>query len=167
MSPHAIILQMKRMLTNLDAWLVKADALAAAKKFEPTVLLESRLAPDMFPLMRQIQTACDHAKFAAARTTAKDPPAHPDTEKTMAEAHARIATVIKYLDGFSAKDFEGIETRKIALPRWEGRSMTAPDYLLQHALPNFFFHVTTAYAILRHNGLDVGKKDYLGAIDQR
>jgi hypothetical protein len=158
----AIVLQMKKMLKNLDGCLDKAATFAETKKFDPEVLLQSRLAPDMFPLMRQIQSACDHAKFAAARSSGKEPPSHPDTEKTLADAKKRIATVLQYLDGFSAKDFEGMDSRKVSLPRWEGKSMAATEYFLEVSLPNFFFHVTTAYAILRHNGVELGKRDYLG-----
>jgi len=162
MSTYAIILEMKQMLRNLDGCLEKAAAHAAAKKFDMQVLLQSRLAPDMFPLIGQIQSACDQAKFGAARTSGKEPPSHPDTEVTLADARKRIATVVSYLDGYSENDFKGVDTRTISLPRWEGKSMRAMDYLLQHSVPNFFFHVTTAYAILRHNGVDVGKRDYIG-----
>jgi len=164
MSIHAIVVQMKKMLLNLDACLEKATAHATAKKFEPQVLLQSRLAPDMFPLMRQIQSACDQAKYTAARTAGKDPPSHPDTEQTMDEARKRIETVIAYLDGFTAKDFEGSDARKITHPRWEGRSMTGLAYVLENTQPNFYFHVTMAYAILRHNGVEIGKRDYLGKL---
>jgi uncharacterized protein len=167
MSIHLIVLEMKKLLKSLDGCLEKGVAYATAKKFEPTVLLQSRLAPDMFPLMRQIQAACDQAKYAAARTTGKEAPSHADDEQTMEQARARIAKVIAYLDGFSAGDFEGVEGRKVALPRWEGKSMTAVEYLIEHSMPNFFFHLTTAYAILRHNGVDVGKRDYLGPMPLR
>jgi uncharacterized protein len=158
------ILQVKKLLQNLDGWLTKAEAHATQKKFDPNVLLDSRLSPDMFPFVRQIQSACDSAKFAAARTAGKEPPSHPDTEKTMEDLHKRVAAVIAYLDGFKASDFEGSDDRKISLPRWEGKSMTATDYFLEHAIPNFFFHITMTYALLRHNGVDVGKRDYLGQL---
>jgi uncharacterized protein len=164
---HTMVLEMKKLLRSLDACLEKGVAYADAKKFAPEVLLESRLAPDMFPLMRQIQATCDQAKYAAARATGKQPPSHPDDEKTMADARKRIATVVAYLDTFSAADFHGIEQRTVSLPRWEGKSMTAADYFVEHATPNFFFHLTTAYAILRHNGIDVGKRDYLGALTMK
>jgi len=161
---HAIVLEMKKMLGNLGACLEKASAYAAVKKFDPSVLLQSRLAPDMFSLMRQIQAACDQAKYTAARAAGKDPPSHPDNEQTMEDARKRIATVIAYLDSFAAKDFEGAETRKITLPRWEGKSMTGESYVMENMLPNFFFHVTMAYGILRHNGVDVGKRDFVGQL---
>jgi hypothetical protein len=167
MSLYMIVLEMKKLLGGLDTCLEKAVAHAATKKFDPNVLLQSRLAPDMFPLIRQIQAACDQAKYAASRTAGKDSPSHPDTEQTIDEARKRIATVISYLGEFSASDFDGVEARTVSLPRWEGKSMTATNYFVEHALPNFFFHYTTAYAILRHNGIDVGKRDYLGAITFR
>jgi hypothetical protein len=167
MVPYVLVLEMKKLLMNVDLWLDKAKTHAAAKNFDANLLLQCRLAPDMFPLVRQVQAACDSAKFAAARTAGKEPPSHPDTEQTFEELRARIATVVSYLDGFHASDFDGADARKVSLPRWEGKSMTAADYLVEHAVPNFFFHLTTAYAILRHNGVDVGKRDYLGALTLR
>ncbi len=164
---HTMVHEMRKLLGNLDACLEKGVAYADAKKFDPEVLLQSRIAPDMFPLMRQIQAACDSAKFAAARATGKHPPSHPDDEKTMADARKRIAAVVAYLDTFTSADFHGIETRTVSLPRWEGKSMTATDYFVEHATPNFFFHLTTAYDILRHNGVDVGKRDFLGALTMK
>jgi hypothetical protein len=164
MSLHLLVLEMKKLLASLDHCLGKAVTHAQAKKFDPEVLLQARLAPDMFPLLRQIQVACDQAKFAAARGAGKEPPAHPDDEKTIADCRKRIATVIAYLDGFSAADFAGAETRTVSLPRWEGKSMTAVEYVIENAMPNFFFHVVTAYDLLRHNGCEVGKRDYLGPL---
>jgi uncharacterized protein len=164
---YTIVLEMKKLLRGIDGWLDKAIAFAATKKFDPNTLLQSRLAPDMFPLVRQIQAVCDQAKFAAARTAGKEPPSHPDTEQTIDELRKRIATVVSYLDEFSARDFEGADDRVIALPRWEGKSLTATNYLVEHVMPNFFFHLTTTYAILRHNGVDIGKRDFLGALTWR
>src|SRR5262249_47327488 len=151
-------------LGNLDRCLDKTVQHATAKKFDVDTLLHVRLAPDMLPFSFQIQAACDQAKFAAARASGKDVPSHPDTEKTVAELKARIAKVISFLDTFTAADFDGTDARKIALPRWEGKSMTATDYVVEHAMPNFFFHVTTAYDIMRHNGVDLGKRDFLGQL---
>ncbi|HXX66640.1 MAG TPA: DUF1993 domain-containing protein [Polyangiaceae bacterium] len=164
---HATILEMKKLLHNLDGWLEKAASTAAAKKFDVNVLLQCRLSPDMFPLLRQIQVACDHAKFAAARAAGKEAPKHPDNEQTVDEARKRIATVVSYLDSFTKSDFEAAATRTVTLPLWEGKSMHATDYLVEYALPNFFFHLTTAYALLRHNGVDVGKRDYIGSLSLR
>jgi hypothetical protein len=164
---YTMVLEMKKLLKNVDAWLDKAKAHATAKGFDVNVLLQSRLSPDMFPLVRQLQATCDQAKFGAARAAGKDPPSHPDTEQTIDEVRARIAAVASYLDGFQASDFDGADARKVSLPRWEGKSMTGTDYFVEHAVPNFFFHLTTSYAILRHNGVDVGKRDYLGAMSMR
>jgi hypothetical protein len=167
MTTYAIVLETRKLLQNLDGWLQKATAFAETRKVDPNVLLQSRLAPDMLPLLFQIQAACDQAKYGASRTAGKEPPSHPDTEKTMDDARKRIATVVEYLGTFTKADFDRVEARTIRLPRWEGKAMTATDYLVEHALPNFFFHLTTAYALIRHAGVDVGKKDYLGALSIR
>lgn len=164
---YSLVLEMKKLLKNVDAWLDKAKAHATAKGYDVNVLLQCRLSPDMFPLARQIQAACDAAKFAAARSAGKEAPSHPDTEQTVDEIRARLATIVAYLDGFQTKDFEGADSLKVSLPRWEGKWMTGTDYFVEHALPNFFFHLTTSYAILRHNGVDVGKRDFLGAMTMR
>ena len=154
--------QMHKMLGQLDVWLVKATEHAQKKNFDPNVFLSCRLIADQFPLSRQIQAACDASKLAAARLSGQEAPKHPDTEQTIDELRARIASVRKYLDGFSAKDFDA--SRLVTQPRWEGKSMKGGDYFLEHALSNFFFHVTHTYAILRHNGVELGKRDYLGPL---
>ncbi len=161
------VTQMKKMLGQLDKWLEKAAAVAQTKKFDTTVYLSLRLAPDQFAFARQVQTACDTAKLVAARLTGKEAPSHPDTEQTLDELRARVGAVVTYLEGFSAKDFEGAATRVITQPRWEGKVMSGADYFIEHGVPNFFFHLTHAYAILRHNGVDLGKRDYLGPLSQR
>jgi hypothetical protein len=160
------IKQMKKHLGQLDKWLETAGTLAETKKFDAKNFMGLRLAVDQFPFSRQVQVVCDAAKTAAARLSGKDVPSHPDTEQTLEELRARIKAVIAYLDTFTAKDFEGAESRTITQPRWEGKTMTGADYFLEHALPNFYFHLTTAYAILRHNGVGLGKRDYLGALTQ-
>jgi hypothetical protein len=160
------VTQMKKMLGQLDNWLEKAVAFAQTKKFDTTVYLTLRLAPDQFAFARQVQTACDTAKLVAARLTGKEAPSHPDTEQTLDELRARVRAAIAYLEGFSAKDFDGAASRVITQARWEGKVMSGTDYFLEHGLPNFFFHLTLAYAILRHNGVDVGKRDYLGPLSQ-
>ena len=159
--------QMKKMLKNLDKWLEMAAAHAQKKSFDPNVLLTERLAPDQFAFARQVQSACDTPKIAAARLAGKEWPSNADDEKTLDELRARIATTLKYLDGFGAKDFDGAETRTITNPRWEGKTMIGRDYFQEHSVPNFYFHLVHAYAILRHNGVDVGKKDYLGGLSLR
>jgi hypothetical protein len=167
MSLYPIVLEMKKLLGNMGGWLDKAEAHASAKGYDPNLLLQARLAPDMFPLVRQFQNACDNAKFAAAFSSGKEPPSHPDTELTFAEVRARLAAVIDYLGTFTARDFEGSDARSVKRPRWEGKSMSGTDYFLEQAMPNFFFHLTMAYALLRHNGVDLGKRDYIGKLSFR
>jgi uncharacterized protein len=156
--------QYSKMLKNLDGCLDKAVAHATAKKFEVDTLLQARLAPDQFPLVRQIQSACDSAKFSAAYLSGKDAPANPDTEQTLAEIKARIASTRAFLETVKASDLAGGEERKVAPKRLQGKWFRGDQHLVQMALPNFYFHVTTAYAILRHNGVDVGKADFLGTL---
>jgi hypothetical protein len=163
----AIIGQLKKELGQLDKWLDSAAAFAKEKSFEPNLFLGFRLAPDQFAFARQVQTACDTAKLAAARLTGKEAPKHADTEQTLDELHARVQSVIAYLGTFTDKDFEGAATRSVTQPRWEGKTMSGADYFQEHALPNFFFHLTHAYALLRHNGVEIGKRDYLGPLSQR
>jgi uncharacterized protein len=161
------IRQMKRMLTNTEKWLDAATAFAQKKSFDPNVFLTFRLAPDQFAFVRQVQSSCDTAKFAAARLTGKEPPKHADDEQTIDALKARIRSTVSWLEGITAKDFEGAETRVITNPRWEGKVMSGADYFHEHAIPNFYFHVTHTFAILRHNGVDIGKKDYLGALTMK
>jgi hypothetical protein len=158
------VTQFSKMLQNLSQLLDKAAAYCSAKKIEPEVLLSTRLAPDQFHLMRQIQVACDTAKIGVARVTGKEAPAHPDNEVTLADAKARIDKVIAYLQTYSDKDFAGAAERHVSQPRWAGKYLTGHEFAVQHMIPNFYFHVTTAYAILRANGVDLGKRDYLGAM---
>jgi uncharacterized protein len=167
MSIYVLVTEMKKLLRSLDGCIDKAVAYAATKKFDPNVLVQARLAPDMFPFVRQVQATCDQAKYAVSRVTGRDTPSHPDNEQTLDDLKKRIATVVAYLDEYSEKDFAEIGSRTVTTPRWEGKSMTATNYFVEHALPNFFFHLTTAYAILRHNGVDVGKRDYLGPLTWR
>lgn len=152
-----------RILRNLDAILTKAQAHAVAKKIDPSVLLNARLFPNMFPLTRQVQIACDHAKGAVARLAGVDVPKYEDTEQTFEELQARIAKTIGFVESLAAGQIDGSEDREIAL-KVGGHDMTFKGlpYLLGFALPNFYFHVVTAYDILRHNGLEIGKRDYIG-----
>ena len=138
-------------------------AYAKTKSFEPDVLVTARLAPDQYPLVRQVQSACDSAKFTAAYLAGQKAPSHPDTETTMAQLRARIQACLSYLETVKASDFAGAEQRKVS-PAWmQGKWSAANHYLAQVGIPNFYFHVTTAYAILRHNGVALGKVDYIGA----
>jgi hypothetical protein len=162
MSIFATISQYARMLKNLDQWLETASEHAKKKGFEPDVLAQARLAPDQFALVRQVQSACDAAKFAAAYLSDQKAPSHPDTEKTMAELRARVQTCGAYLATFKQADFAGGEERRVA-PAWmEGKSVQGDRYLTRISEPNFYFHVTTAYDILRHNGVDLGKRHFIG-----
>lgn len=163
----AAISEMKKMLHNLDTWVEKSVAFAGAKKVDPNVLLSQRLAPDQYPLVRQIQSACDSAKFAAARLTGKEAPKHPDTETTVDEIRARLKAVTAYLDTFKEEDFKASETRMAPITFMEGKGVLGKDYLFELALPNLFFHTTHSYAILRHNGVDLGKQDYIGSLALR
>ena len=167
MSLYLTIREMHKVLGQIPLWLDKAAAHATAKKFDPESMLHWRIAPDMFPLTRQIQFVCDQAKFAASRGAGKDTPSHPDTETTIAELRTRISTVMTYLDTFKATDFDGAADRTLSLPRWEGKKMSALDYVVEHATPNFFFHATTTYLLMRHNGVDIGKRDFLGALNYK
>lgn len=153
----------RHMLRNLAHLLEKGEANAQARKFDTSVLAGARLAPDMLPLTRQVLIACDAAKLAAARISGKEAPKFEDTETTFEELKARIQKTLAYLETVSAGDLDGTEQKEITFPvgRDAKRTMTAQAYLTTWALPNFFFHVTTAYAILRHNGVDLGKSDYL------
>lgn len=159
--------QMKKMLGQLEKWIEQAEAHAKAKSFDPAVFVDLRLAPDQFSFVRQVQTSCDTAKFAAARLTGKEAPGFPDTERSLEELKARVRATIAFLDTVTAADYEGSAVRLITTPRWEGKVMTGADYFMEHAQPNFYFHMTTAYAILRHNGVSIGKRDFLGAQTRR
>jgi len=151
------------MLKTLTAILDKAEAYAAEHKIDPEVLLNWRLAPDMFPLVRQVQIATDFAKGTTARLAGAEVPKYADDEKTFAEIKARIAKTVKFVEGFSAKDVDGSEGRDITLPvGGQDLHFKGEPYLVHFALPNFYFHATTAYAILRRCGVDLGKRDFLG-----
>jgi hypothetical protein len=156
--------QFIKMLHNLDHWLEVGATHAQKKSFDPEVLLTARLAPDQYPLIRQIQSACDAAKFTAAHLTGQKAPAHPDTEKTLSEARTRIASCISYLETLKAADFQGAAERRVSAPWMGGKWVAGEKYLTEMALPNFYFHITTAYAILRHNGVELGKRDFIGSV---
>lgn len=154
---------MLRSLNNLRAILVKAAAHAEAKKIDPAVLLQSRLYPDMFPLVRQVQTVSDMAKSCASRLAGLEPPKYEDTETTFTDLLARIDKTIAHLKTFKSEQIDGSEERAVELKTPRGPiNFKGLQYLLYFLLPNFYFHVTTAYGILRHNGVELGKMDYLG-----
>jgi uncharacterized protein len=156
-----------RLLSNIEKWLDKAAAYADTKKFDVDVLARARLAPDQYDLVRQIQATCDQIKYTVAKLTGKEPPAHPDTEKTIAELRQRLRTVAAYLATFTPEDFHGAEERSCSHSWMGGRSVRGGDYLDEFALPNMYFHATTAYAILRHNGVPLGKMDYITTLTFR
>lgn len=154
-----------RTLTNLRAVLEKAAAHAEARKIDPSVLINARLYPDMFPLSRQVQIATDNAKGAASRLAGREPPKYEDNESTFPELVARIDKTIALLETFKPEHIDGSEDKTITLPMHD-RTLTfkGMPYLLDYVLPNIYFHVTIAYAILRHSGVEIGKKDFLGKI---
>ena len=151
------------MLTNLSHLLAKAQTHAEAKKFDPSVLTQYRLAPDMLPFTRQVLIACDAAKLCVARLSDLEAPKFEDTETTLVELMSRIQKTLDWIKTVPASALDGTELKSITFPvgKDKTRTMTGEDYLKHWALPNVFFHVTTAYAILRHNGVEIGKADYL------
>jgi len=164
MTPQDAIRLFTKTLENLEKWMDKATEHAKARSFEVDVLAKARLAPDQHDFVHQVQLACDQAKYAAAYLGGKPAPSHPDTEQTFAELRERIRKCTGFLATLQEKDFAGAEERKVA-PSWlGGRWLRGDDYLVHVAVPNFFFHVTTAYAILRHNGVALGKMDYIGSL---
>jgi len=154
----------KQMLGGLDAVLGKAQASAVARKLEPAALIQARLYPDMFPLSKQVQIACDFARGVSARLAGADVPAYEDKEETLDELRALIARTLEFVASFDASRFDGSASREIVLRPGtpKEKRLSGTNYLLRYGLPQFFFHVTTAYALLRHNGVEIGKRDYMG-----
>jgi uncharacterized protein len=155
----------KQILGGLDDVIAKAQASAAARKIEPDALIQARLYPDMFPLSKQVQIACDFARGVSARLAGAEVPVYEDKEKTFDELRGLIARTIAFVDGFDASRLAGSAQREIVLRPGtpKERRLTGDKYLLNYGLPQFFFHVTTAYALMRHNGVEIGKRDYMGA----
>lgn len=155
-----------RSLSNLRSFLEKAVVYAETKKINPSVLVNARLYPDMYPLSRQVQIATDVAKGGATRLAGLEPPKFEDNESTFAELIARIDKTLALLESLKPEQIDGSENRTITLPMHDKTlNFKGQPYLLEFVLPNVYFHVTTAYAILRHNGMEIGKKDFLGDID--
>jgi hypothetical protein len=154
-----------RMFTNLLGWLDKTEAHAVARKFDPNNYLSLRLAPDMLPFTRQIQIASDAAKGCMARLAGVEAPKWDDNEATLDDLRARVRKTIDYVNSFSPAQIEGSESREILVPRRTGEPLvfTGEQFLKHYALPNLYFHLTTAYALLRQGGVEIGKGDYLGA----
>jgi uncharacterized protein len=159
------IQQCAQTLRNLEVCFDKAEQRAAAKSFDVAVLLTSRLAPDQHHFIYQVQSACDYVKAAAAWLSGRTPPKHEDTETTLGELRARIRKTIDFVESVQEAEYASAAERKVSLSWAPGKVMSGRDYLLQMTIPNTYFHVTTAYAILRHNGVDVGKMDFLGSIN--
>ena len=156
-----------RMLGSLKTIVKKAETFAETKKFDTTVLLNSRLAPDMYNFTKQVQVATDMAKGCAARLTGVEPPKYEDNEKTIQEVYQRIDKTIAYLSTFKPEAFKGCEDRRVMMPWAPGKYMMGAEYADEMALPNFYFHVSMAYALLRHNGVDLSKGDFIGAANVR
>lgn len=155
--------RLSNTLKNLSAILDKAEVQIADRKLDPAVILSSRLYPDMFPLIKQVQIACDNAKGPIARLAGMEPPRHEDNEKTFAELQTRIAKTLEFIATVRPDQINGSEDREIVLKLGPQETrFNGLQYLCGFALPNFYFHVTTAYCILRHDGIDVGKRDYIG-----
>jgi uncharacterized protein len=154
----------KQMLGGLSTVLGKAQAHAEARSIDPQALLQARLFPDMFPLLRQVQVACDFAKGVSARLAGAAVPSFEDQETSFDDLQARIAKTLSFIDALPVADFEGSATREVVTQAGtpKEKRFSGQSYLVNYGLPHFFFHTTTAYAILRHNGVEVGKKDYVG-----
>ena len=161
---YQVVMQCMQSLKNIEAWLDKAEQHAAAKKFDVGVLLNGRLAPDQKPFIYQVQSACDYIKGAAGWLSGQMPPTHPDMEQTIGELRARVQKTVAFVESIRESQYAGASERNVSLSWAPGKVMAAPDYLLQMTIPNTYFHLTTAYSILRHNGVDVGKMDFLGPI---
>ena len=159
-----VVTQCIASLRNVELWLDKAEQHASAKKFDVGVLLSSRLAPDMQGLLYQVQSACDYVKAGAGWLSGHAPPKHDDDEQNIEELRLRLRNTIAFAEAVTEEQFAGASARKIALPWAPGKALVGEDYLLQIILPNVYFHLTIAYAILRHNGVDIGKMDFLGSI---
>jgi uncharacterized protein len=163
---HLAIRQFERSLKNLDAVLDKATKHAEARKFDVNNFCSARLFPDMLPFMAQVRIACDSAKAAAANLAGKEAPKHEDNETSIADLRARIAKVLAYLATFTPADFERTTPQTIIkLPNPAGKGLHADEYLFGRQIPNFYFHLTTAYDLLRHGGVELGKRDYLGPLN--
>jgi uncharacterized protein len=163
---YLVIRQFALTLRNLDAIMAKAQQYAQARKFDVNNFCNTRFFPDMLPFSAQIRVGCDHAKNAAGFLAGREPPVHEDNEVTFQDLRGRVAKCLAYLDGFTAQDFERTTADTIIkLPRQPGKGLRASDFLFAYRMPNFFFHVTTAYDLLRHGGLEVGKKDLIGQLN--
>jgi hypothetical protein len=163
---YLAIAQCTQAVKNIEAWLNKAEEHAAAKNFDVGVLMTGRLAPDMKPFIYQVQSACDYLKAAAAWLSGQKPPKHEDTEQTIDEVRARVRKTVAFVESVAEAHYVDAAGRRVSLSfAPAGKVLVGPDYLLQMTIPNVYFHVAMAFAVLRHNGVDVGKMDFLGPIN--
>ena len=160
-----IVSQCIQSLRNVETWLDKAEHSAAAKKFDADVLAAARLAPDMQPLTGQLQSACYYVVAAAAWLSGQKPPTHEDNEKSMSELRARIAKTIAFAESVTKEQYKGAASQTVSISWKPGKIIAGEDYIVQMTIPNVYFHLVMVYAILRHNGVDVGKMDYLGPMN--
>ena len=164
MTPRDAVFLYLKYLRTMERWIDKAVENAAQRKFPVDVLLGARLAPDQLPLSAQFQSACDSAKVGVAKLSGTEPPSHPDTEKTFDELRARLGVALAYVESFPDSAFAGWEERRVS-HTWTGAKwISGSDYIIEFAVPNFLFHVTTAYSILRHSGVPLGKSDFIAPI---
>lgn len=162
---QATLPQMRKMLQNMKGWLEEAEQYAQARDFHVDNFLNARLHLDQFELVRQVQAACDNVKGAAARATGQQAPKHEDNEKTFEQLKERIDKVLAYTADFTEADFAGLEERVVPLPFMPDKGAPAIQYLSEFALPNFYFHAAMVYAILRHNGVKLGKLKFIGGME--
>jgi hypothetical protein len=162
---YQVIAQCTQALKNIETWLDKAEQHAALKKYDIAILMTSRLSPDQYHFIQQVQSACDYVKFAAARLSGQTPPKHEDTEQTLDDLRDRVKKTIEFAQSVKETQYTGASERKVAVTWAPGKVIRGADYLLQLTIPNAYFHLTTAYAILRHNGVDVGKMDFLRPVN--
>ena len=161
---YRAVSQCVQNLKQIETFLAKTEEHAAAKKFDVGVLITSRLAPDMKPFIYQVQSACDYVKAAAAWLSGQTPPKHEDNEQTIDDIRARIRKTVAFAESVKEAQYAGASERKVSLSWAPGKVLVGADYLLQMTIPNTYFHIAMAYAILRHNGVDIGKMDFLGPI---
>jgi uncharacterized protein len=164
MTPHETIRVFAKTLENIEKWMDKAEEHAKDRGFEVDLLAQSRLAPDQYNFVKQVQSACDQAKYAAAYLSGTKAPSHPDTEQTFSDLRQRIDKCRKFVASVPEKDYKSADEQKVAPPWMGGKWVRGSDYLAELAVPNFYFHASMAYAILRHNGVKLGKMDYIGGI---
>jgi hypothetical protein len=162
---YQAISQCTQMLKNLESWFDKAEERAGAKTFDVGVLMTDRLAPDMKPFIYQVQSACDYVKAAAAWLSGQTPPKHEDNEQTVDELRARIRKTVAFAESVTEAQYASAAEQKVTLSWAPGKALGGEDYLLQMTIPNVYFHIAMAYAILRRNGVDIGKMDFLGPIN--